>query len=300
MRIPGVAAAACLFAVCAFAQRGLSGQDAQDPELTRALDAASVAIAAAQRAAAEGRVVPFKDALNNAGVRWAECYGKYREWPTADTAWRSNFDSINTNLLNAVNAITPGNNMAAAKAQVDAAASTLTGLKNRNGVVDIRLAASSLDTALQNLTTTITGLQGRPLTPADVDALKTSYGAVRDGWLLFSQATIDYNALGFEPGRLERYRETIALHTIGIDSINNILSNPDTRTLVTQWQSVRDQLVALLKEVNGEMDTVGVPVTDPVTTPTDAAKAIPDRGGTGPAPETPTGRPRLLPRLRDR
>ncbi len=290
---------ACLVIVgTAWAQKGLEGQSAKNSELTRALDAASTAFAAAQRDAAQGDKEAFKRSLNVANVRWAECYGPFREWPTSDTAWRSNFDSINTNLLNCVNALTPGDNLPVAKAQIDAAANTLTGLKSRNGVVDIRVASTSLDTALKNLETTITGLQGRPLTPADVDALKTSYGAVRDGWVLFTQATIDYNALGFEPGRLQRFRENIALQTIAIDSIYNVLSNPDTRELVPQWQSVRDQLVALLTDVNKEMDVAGIAAQQTDTTAAGTAKmTVPDRGGTGDENE-PEERRRLLPRLR--
>ncbi|MDZ4859227.1 MAG: hypothetical protein SGI88_09585 [Candidatus Hydrogenedentes bacterium] len=288
----------CIMVANAMAQVGLEGQPAQNAELTRALDAASAAFAAAQRDAAAGHSESFKRSLNVANVRWAECYGQYRQWPTSDTAWRPNFDSINTNLLNAVNAITPGDSLPAAKAQIDAAAATLTALKTRNGVIDIRASTTGLQTALEGLNTTITGFQGRPLTTADVEALRVSYGAARDGWVLFSQAMIDYNALGYEPGRLQRFREMIALQTIGIDSIENILNNSDTPTLLTQWQSVRAQILALLTEINGDVAASGVPAAMPTPgTPTDAAKTVPDRGGTGDGRES-AERPRLLPRLR--
>ena len=107
MRVHVLVVAALLLTPMAWCQKGLEGQSAKNPDLIRALDAASAALANAQREAANGKVEPFKTALDKANLRWSECYSKYREWPTSDTAWRSNFDSINNLLLAAVNAITP-------------------------------------------------------------------------------------------------------------------------------------------------------------------------------------------------
>ena len=242
MRVLPLSLAAYLLTTMAWGQLGLEGQPAKSPDLVRALDAASTAFANAQRDAANGQMIPFRESLNVANVRWAECYGKYREWPTQDTAWRPNFDAINTALLNAVNQVTPGNNLAAAKVQIDSAASTLAGLRTRNGVLDLRGATDTLNTSLEGLQTTIAGLQGRPLTPADVAALKASFGTFRDSYTLFTQAAMDANAFGLGEGELANLRKLILLQNIGIDSVYNILSNPTTAQLVPQWQSLADQI----------------------------------------------------------
>lgn len=277
----------------AWAQVGLQGQPAKDPELSRALDRAYVAFTNAQREAAAGKKQAFTDALNVANVRWAEVYGKYREWPTSDTAWRPNFDAINAALLNAVNALTPGDNLPAAKAQMDAATSTLNSLRSRNGIIDIRAAGDTLHNSLNTLETTIAGLQGRPLTAADVEALRGSFGSFRDAWLVYSQALVDFNAFGLGDGRLEQMRQYILLQNIGIDSIYNILSNPQTGSLVTEWQGLRDRVLAMLQELQQETIAADAAAAAAATPATPAEQDKSGPGGIGDR-----DRPRLFPRLR--
>lgn len=297
MRVVTWFAAINLLTITTWAQLGLSGQPAKDPELTRALDAASTAFANAQREAANGRMIPFREALNVANVRWAECYGKYREWPTSDTAWRSNFDTINNALLNAVNAVTPGNNLPAAKVQIDSAASTLAGLRSRNGVLDLRGATDKLNTSLEGLQNTIAGFQGRPLTAADVTALKTSFNSFRDSYALFTQAALDANAFGLGQGRLENLRNLIAVQNIGIDTVYNILNDPDTPRLVTQWQSLRQQIVDMLTDLNKDLPAAEAAQqmqSIEVQTQPDNGQPGKDNGN----PNAGGDRPRLFPRLR--
>jgi hypothetical protein len=294
MRVLPLSIAAYLLTTIAWGQLGLQGQPAKNPDLIRALDAASTAFANAQRDAANGQMIPFRESLNVANVRWAECFGKYREWPTQDTAWRPNFDAINTALLNAVNQLTPGNNLAAAKVQIDSAAGTLSSLRTRNGVLDLRATTGNLSTSLKGLQTTIAGLQGRPLTPADVTALKTSFGTFRDSYTLFTQAALDANAFGLGNGQLESLRKLILVQNIGIDSVYNILSNPDTAQLVPQWQSLRDQIVAMLTDLNKNPGTADAAKQgDALGTQPDNGQPAPDNG----SPSAPN-RPRLFPRLR--
>lgn len=288
---------AYLLTSLAWAQVGLEGQSAKNPDLVRALDAASAAFANAQRDAASGNMVKFRESLNTANLRWAECYGKFREWPTRDTAWRSNFDSINNALLNAVNQVSPGNNLPAAKVQIDSAASTLSNLRSRNGVLDVIGATKNLNSAVEGLQTAIAGLQGRPLTPADVTALKTSFGSFRDNYAVFTQAALDANAFGLGEGELESLRKLIVVHNIGIDTVYNVLSNPDTPQLVTQWQTLRDQIVEMLKELQTR-----TPVDTAIG---EAAAAAPEVTKDNGQPQKDNGsptqtreRPRLLPRLR--
>ncbi|NUM52386.1 MAG: hypothetical protein HUU46_01960 [Candidatus Hydrogenedentes bacterium] len=292
MRIVSLVAVTYLLTTLALAQKGLEGQPAKDPELVRALDAASAAFLNAQRDAAAGKMLEFRDSLNLANLRWAECYGKYREWPTSDTAWRPNFDAINNALLNAVNQVSPGNNLPAAKVQIDSAASTLTSLRSRNGVLDVLAATENLTKSVEGLQTTIAGLQGRPLTPADITALKTSFGSFRDNYSVFTQAAMDANAFGLGQGELESLRKLIAVQNIGIDTVFNILSNPDTPGLVTQWQSLRDQILTMLTDLRTQ-----APASEAVAAPqttVDNGQPSKDNG----SPAEPRDRPRLLPRLR--
>src|SRR5262245_30998146 len=60
----------CLAATFAWGQLGLEGQSARDPNLVRALDAASAAFLNAQRDAASGQMIPFRESLGRANERW--------------------------------------------------------------------------------------------------------------------------------------------------------------------------------------------------------------------------------------
>jgi hypothetical protein len=301
MRRSSLVIAVCFAASVAWGQLGLQGQSAKNPELVRALDAVSAALLNAQRDAASGKMIPFRESLNATNVVWADCYRKYREWPTSDTAWRSNFDSINTALLNAVNQASPGNNLPAAKVQIDSAVSTLSGLRSRNGVLDLIGSMSTLNTSLEGLQTTIEGLKGRPLTPADVTALQAAFGSFRGSYSVFTQAALDANAFGLGDGELESLRKLIIVQNVGIDTVYNVLSNPDTPQLVTQWQSLRDQIVAMLTDLQTKAPAAAAaPVA---TEEMKAGELQPQKDNGQPAPDNSNpgpgrDRPRLLPRLR--
>lgn len=280
-------------ATVASAQTGLQGQSANNAEMNKAIDRAAVALANALRVANTGDLQSTKDALNIANVRWAELYSLYKSWPTSDTAWKSNFESINTALLNAVNALTPGNNLPGAKTQINSAVTTLASLRSRNGIPDIRTSAASLDTSLKALETSITALQGRPLTPADIDNLQKSFGSFRDNWTLFSQDVIDVNALGLGEGKLDDLARFIALQNVALDSINNVLKNPDTRTLLTQWQSVRSQIQDLLTNLNSDIQN-----SQTAEEAAAATQGAEDPSADAKSGDHANGRPRLFPRLR--
>ena len=288
------AALLCTVSLVAQAQTGLQGQSAKNADLTRALDNVSAALANAQRQAASGSLQSTKDALNIANVRWADCYGQYKTWATSDTAWQPNFESINSALLNAVNALTPGNNLAGAKAQIDFAATTLTSLRARNKIPDIKSSAAKLDTSLKSLEAAITALQGKTLTPADIDSLQTAFGSFRDTWTIFTQDVIDVNALGLGQGKLDDLSQYVALQNVAIDSIYNILKSPDTRQLLTQWQSVRSRIADLLTSLNEDIQKSETSATADATGATDASSDATDTSKDGAGKD----RPRLFPRLR--
>lgn len=283
----------CCVAPVALAQVAPSGQSAQNAELTRALDRATTAFSNARQDAADGDAAALRASLNKANEAWADCYGRYREWPTNDAGWRRDFDAINNALMNAVNALTPGKSVPGAKAQIDFAVSTLNGLRSRNGITDIRGALEKLQTDTEALQKTIAGLHAGQLTAADISALKTSFQSFRDSWVLFTQAAIDVNAFGLEPGKLEDLEQIILLVNIGIDGINNILRNPNTSNLISQWQDVRSRTLALIQQLQ--------PAAEALPTDSPDLPMVEDRGG---APESksesagPGGlrqRPRLLP-----
>lgn len=299
MRVQVLVIAALLLTPMAWCQKGLEGQSAKNPDLIRALDAASAALANAQREAANGKVEPFKAALDKANLRWSECYGKYREWPTSDTAWRSNFDSINNLLLAAVNAITPGNSLPAAKANIDGAVSTLSSLRSRNGIVDVLGATDSMLSSLDALQATIGGLN-TPLTAADVTALQASFSTFRGKYAVFTQAVIDANAFGLGNGELESLQKLIVVQNIGIDSINNILSNPQTPGLVTQWQTLREQIRTMIADLQSKGPSAdalqAAASAEQMKNQSDNGQPQQDNGDPNVGAES--DRPRLFPRLR--
>jgi len=279
-------------AVGAFAQ---VPQSITDTELMRYLDRATKALRKASQDAAANDTRALRESLKRAQERWMDCYGKYREWVSADTNWRSDFDAITTSMTNAVNALTPGNNIPNAKIQIDQALSKLTALRNRNGVPDLEATADEVAKSLEAMQATTKSLQGKRLTVDNLGTLQKSYSDATGSWQEFTKAVVDLNALGLSSGELDRFKQLIALQNIKFDTIDYVLKDPDTARLVAELQSARDQLAQLIEELGPNLpDSSGdEPVDD---SELDSAGSTGEKGLGPPRPFR--DRPRLLPRRR--
>lgn len=272
-----VAAALCL--ATAF------GQPITDPELTRALDRASAAIALAQADAANNDGDALLDSLKIANERWLECFNRYRSWPTADVSWATDFDRILGELTSATNAITPGNSVPNAKTHLDNAASILQALRDRNGVPDVRAAMASLRTALRDLETATSAVQGKAITAADVANIQSKWQQAITSYNALATAVIETNALGLGEGPLNALRKLFAMQSIRLETVNNILKNPNTPALLAQLQIARDHFFDILEQLQRHL---------PADSPAKILGAPPSSSG---QPAQPAQRPRLFPRL---
>lgn len=284
-----------LAASTAFAQ---VPQKIADTELTRYLDRATKAMRTASQDAAANDTRALRESLKRAQELWMDCYGKYREWVSADTNWRADFDAITTSMTNAVNALTPGNNIPNAKLQIDAALAKLNALRNRNGVPDLEATAEDVAKSLEGMQTTAKSLQGKRLTVDDLSTLQKSYEETTTSWQRFTSALVDLNALGLSSGELDRFKQLVAVQNIKFDTINYVLKDPDTARLVAELQSARDQLAQLVEELDPNLpDSTGDdPVEDSEYADDSGDAGTGEKGFGRPGPLR--DRPRLLPRRR--
>jgi hypothetical protein len=280
---------------CATSATAQVPQTIADTELTRYLDRATKAMRTASQDAEANDGRALRQSLKRAQELWMDCYGKYREWVSADTNWRADFDAITASMTNAVNALTPGNNIPNCKVQIDQALSKLTALRNRNGVPDLEATADEVAKSLETMQTTTKSLQGKRMTVEDLGALQKSYADATSSWQEFTKAVVDLNALGLSSGELDRFKQLIALQNIKFDTIEYVLRDPDTARLVAELQSARDQLAQLVEELDPNLpDSPGdEPVDDPDLESDDST----GEKGIG-RPGTLRDRPRLLPRRR--
>ena len=268
-----------------------------DVELTRYLDRASKALNKASKDAADGQAIALRESLKRANERWMDCYGRYRQWVSSDTSWQKDFDSITASLTNATNALTPGNSVPNAKVQIDAALATLTALRNRNGVPDLEATMEEVSKALKAMQVTTKALEGKRMTADDIKSLQTSYGEASDSWQRFTKAAIDLNVLGLSPGELNTLRKLVALQDLRLDTVNNVLKNPETARLVAELQSAQDQLAELIEQLNPNLtdstrdESAGEDAED--TSADDSDGSTKDGRG---RPRLLPDRPRLLPR----
>ena len=270
-------------------------QTISDTELTRYLDRATKAMRKASQDAEANDMRALRESLKRSQETWMDCYGKYREWVSADTNWRSDFDAITASMINAVNALTPGNSIPNAKIQIDQALSKLTALRNRNGVPDLEGTVKDVAKSLETMQATTKSLQGKRLTVDDLSTLQKSYADTTGSWQEFTTAVVDLNALGLSSGELDRLKKLIALQNVKFDTINYALKDPDTARLVAELQSARDQLAQLIEELSPNLpDSSGdEPVDDSDLTGDDGT----DAKGLGRDRRRPfRDRPRLLPR----
>lgn len=260
-----------------------TSQAVKDPELTRYFDRVSRAMLDAQSVAESGDSIQFRQALKAVNEAWEAVYSRYRAWATSDTNWQADFDAIQTYLINATNAITPGDNLPNAAAQLDAAAAKLSGLRDRNGVPDLIGTAEDMGGSLKSLQDTVKSLQGKRYTDSDYKVLMADFDAALTSWKKLTQAVIDTNVLGLSSGQLDSLQRLITLQNVGFETLDNVLKNPDTLTLLNNLQDMQDRLAMLMSELTPSMIASGMTDADSadVTSTTTDAKS---------------GRPRLFPR----
>lgn len=272
-------------------------QSITNTELTRYLDRASKALTKASKDAEKGQAVALRESLKRASEAWMDCYGRYRQWVSADTSWQKDFDSITASLTSATNALTPGNSVPNAKVQIDAALATLTALRDRNGVPDLEGTIDDVSKSLKSMQGTMSGLGNKRLTSDDLKSLKVSYTEAAESWQRFTKAAIDLNVLGLSSGELDTLRKLVAVQNIRLDTISNILKNPDTARLVAELQSAQNQLAELIEQLNPNLSdsiddepAAGDPEDTSADDSDDSTKDGRDR------PRLLPDRPRLLPR----
>ena len=272
-------------------------QTITNTELTRYLDRASKALTKASKDAEKGQAVALRESLKRASEAWMDCYGRYRQWVSADTNWQKDFDSITTSLTNATNALTPGNSVPNAKVQIDAALATLTALRDRNGVPDLEATVDEVSKSLKSMQATMSALGGKRLTSDDIKSLQMSYTDAADSWQRFTKAAIDLNALGLSSGELDKLRNLVALQNISLDTIKNVLKNPETARLVAELQSAQDQLAELVQQLNPNLtDSASDEPAAGDAQDTSAEDSDDSTKGGRNRPRLLPDRPRLLPR----
>ncbi|MBN2307537.1 MAG: hypothetical protein JXR94_01115 [Candidatus Hydrogenedentes bacterium] len=237
-----------------------TAQPVSDPQLTRCLDRVAQALTKAQQDAAKaqegarGGTAALQKSLQELNQVWQTAYRSYRGHYTADPAWPGDFDTINTALLAAVNALT-ARDTATAKSNIDKAAATLKALRDRNGVPDISGALEGVATSLGDFGKALKSVSGKGLTVDDLAGLRAPLLQAIETWQTFTRAVLDVNALGLSQGDLNRLEEMVARQNTWLDFLSSASTNEAVSNLLDSLGQARDdlsELQALVQNLTAE------------------------------------------------
>jgi hypothetical protein len=246
-----------------------------DPQMTRQFDRLSDAFRKAQADAEGDEIGPLRKSLTHLHNVWGDTYLKYRHWVTRDSQWTSTFNSIQASLINATNAVSPQNNMSAAKNHIDNAAAAFESLRDRNGVPDVRASLENVAKSLIDLATVAKGLYGKTLTESDLQSIQNAFAYAADAWQVFSQAAVDVNVLGLDQDALNRLNRLVTANNSTLEYIENGLGNPQVQTFLVNVQNAQQQVEEIsdqLPEIESAPSGDGTIVYTPPTTNTGETK----------------------------
>ncbi|MFA6244854.1 MAG: hypothetical protein WC655_28175, partial [Candidatus Hydrogenedentales bacterium] len=134
------------------------------------------------------------------------------------------------------------------------------------GVRDLMGTAEDTGAALKSLQDSVKSLQGKRYTDSDYTMLKASFDDALTSWKKLTQAVIDTNALGLSSGQLDSLQRLITLQNVGFETLDNVLKNPDTLTLLNNLQDMQDRLAQFVEELTPSMIAAGMTDTDSADT----------------------------------
>jgi hypothetical protein len=80
-------------------------------------------------------------------------------------------------------------------------------------------------------------------------ALQASYQQAFTSWQKFIQALIDTNALGLGEGQLNTLKQLVTVQNLRFETLNRILKDPNTATLLANLQEIQTQLDELMAQI---------------------------------------------------
>jgi hypothetical protein len=204
-------------------------QGAKEPGLAQTFDKVRTAFEALQKTCADNDTRNLSAPLKAANERWSDAYKAFYEMPNADEQWKIDFDTVNTALAKAISDYGSGATASAIKPGIDSAIATLTTLRTRNGVPDLRAALEAVETATTAMEQAVQAMSGRKLSPEDVAQLQVNLTQATTSWQEFSQAVTDTNALNLNDRQLDRLKDLVDVQNKLFERLNNALASQNRR-----------------------------------------------------------------------
>lgn len=222
-------------------------------DLTRELDGVRTALDKAAADAQAGRVRALRSSLKGAQEVWSRFFVGYRGWGSGtDPNWMADIDAIQSEFMNATNAVTPGNNMPLAAASLKRIQELLAGLRERNDVPDVDAAAKELTGSLNEVQKSMKALQGQAIGPDTLAALSEQWVGITEAWTSFNQVLIEANTLNLSEGDLAKLKRRVERQSVLFEAVGKALGNANLSSGLASVSSAIDGLRALASQLAAE------------------------------------------------
>jgi hypothetical protein len=225
---------------------GSSTAFADVADLAREIAAVRSTLDKAAADAEAGRLLPLRSSLKKAQESWSRFFVGYRGWGSGtDPAWMTDMDAIQTEFMNATNAVTPGNNAPLAATTLGRIQEMLAGLLDRNSVPDVDKAVKELSLSLAGIQTSMKTSQGKAIGPDTLAALSNQWTEISEAWTALNKALIETNALNLNDRELAALQQRTNRQSALFDVVGNALGNANLASGLASINSAVEGLRAL-------------------------------------------------------
>ena len=214
--------------------------------VTRALDDFGRKFEPALTDAREGDLAGLRVSLPRANQAWRAIYHAFRDTPTTDAQWQTDFDAILAAFEAATNAVSPEADAEKAKAQLEAAAQTLEGLRTRNDLPDVQAAVQEVRDSVGDMQDVATKMQQKNLTADELASLSTQLEATTTVWRDCCQVLLEVNPLALNDKQLARAKQLAKLQNRVFNGLSGALATQNRRKVVAELNKSEVPLSALM------------------------------------------------------
>jgi len=255
--------ALCLFLMCgaSWSQQATTSQQASLGEVTRHMDRFTNAVTAAHDQAQQGKVLALRGSLKGADEAWSLFYTRYRYWSEGGEAWAASMDAIQTSMMDATNALTPGRNLPLVAQTLSGVLEQLQSMREANNLPDIMASVKEVSTALEAMNGTLKSMNGKRISPGALSQLQQQWTETTAVWKSFTQTLIDINVFGFDEARLTRFKRMVAMQNRRFAAIGRALGNRNIQRMLTNISNAQGPLFELIRQLG--LAGLGPQIGDP-------------------------------------
>ena len=224
-------------------------------DLAREIAAVRVTLDKAAADAEAGRIRPLRTSLKAAQESWSRFYVGYRGWGSGtDPAWMTDMDAIQSEFMNATNAVTPGNNAPLAAVTLGHIQEMVVGLLDRNAVPDVDKAVKDLSLSLTGFQDSMKTLQGKAIGLDSLATLSEQWTQISQAWTSLNNALIDANTLNLDDRELAAMRQRVNRQSALFEAVGKALGNANLSSGLASISSAVEGLRALADQWTAQLD----------------------------------------------